>query len=180
MKVLKVFMIAITLTGCAHTFSGDELGTELEDIPEFESLVGSGILETTDSGISVEQSKAWLSFDDNYTVVGKDSCNALILTSTERSILAVAKCDEDNNYYICGRAPAKCFTNYKTKKSNSTLSLTKDLGFGEDDIRLVVDFYVNKIVYRIQGQTCLIGYPHGCIISGFNWVDEDIYTFIKQ
>ncbi len=74
MKVLKMFMIAITLTGCAHTFSGDELGTELEGIPEFESLVGSGILETTDSGISEEQSKAWLSFDDNYTVVGKDSC----------------------------------------------------------------------------------------------------------
>ena len=180
MTPLKIFLITIILTGCAHTFSGDQSGTELEDIPEFESLVGSSILETTGAGVTVKQTKAWLSFHGNYTVVGKGNCEALILTSIERPILAVAKCHEDNNYYICGRAPEKCHTSYETKKSDNTLSLTKDLGFGEDDIKLLVDFYIDKIVYRTQGQTCLIGYPHGCIISGFNWVDEDIYTFIKQ
>jgi len=180
MDILKISLITAMISGCAHTLSEGESGTELAGIPEFESLVGSGMLETTGAGVTTEQTKAWLSFNDNYTVVGKESCEALILTSTERPILAVAKCDEDNDYYICGRAPEKCHTYYETKESDSTLSLTKDLGFGEDDIKLLVDFYKDKIVYRIQGQTCLIGYPHGCIISGFSWVDEDIYTFVKQ
>ncbi len=184
MDILKVFFIFITiviitttsLTGCAHTFSKGEL----EDIPEFESLVGSGILESSGAGIKTVQTKAWLSFNDNYTVVGKRHCEALILTSTERPILAVAKCDKDNDYYICGRAPEECNIYYETKKSGNTLSLTKDLGFGDDDIKLLVDFHKNKIIYRIQGESCLIGYPHGCIIDGFSWVDEDIYTFVKQ
>lgn len=176
MKLLRTLFITITLSGCAHNFSG----AELDEIPKLESLVGTGMLETSNTGAQAEQTKAWLSFNDNYTVVGKGNCEALILTSTERPILAVAKCNEDNDYYICGRAPEECHTYYETKKSDSTLLLTKDLGFGEDDIKLLVDFYQDKIVYRIQEQTCFIGYPHGCIISGFSWVDKDIYTYVYK
>ena len=108
--------------------------------------------------------------------IGKQSCEALILTSIERPILSIAKCD-DNNYYICGRAPNECRINHETIRSGNTLSLTKDLVFGEDDIKLLVDFHKDKIVYRVQGKSCFIGYPHGCIIDGFSWVDEDIYSF---
>ena len=39
-------MIAITLTGCAHTFSD----SESKGIPEFETLVGSGTLEKVGGG----------------------------------------------------------------------------------------------------------------------------------
>lgn len=176
MTLFKIFLLAVTLSGCALTYSNGNSS----DIPDFESLVGRGTLETSGAGVIPENTEAWLSYNDNYTVVGKANCEALILTSTERPILAVAKCDKGNEYFICGRAPEECNIFYETKHSNNTLSLTKDLGFGEDDIKLLVDFHKDKIVYRIQGQSCLIGYPHGCIISGFSWVDEDIYTFIKQ
>ncbi len=176
MALFKVFLLAVTLSGCAHTYSN----SSLQDIPDFESLVGSGVLETSGAGVAPKKTEAWLSYKDNYTVVGEANCEALILTSIERPILAVAKCDGNNEYYICGRAPEECNIYYETKRSGNTLSLTKDLGFGEDDIKLLVDFHKDKILYQIQGQTCLIGYPHGCIISGFSWVDEDIYTFIKQ
>ena len=118
MDIIKIFLITAMISGCAHTLSEVESGAELAGIPEFESLVGSGMLETTGAGVTTEHTKAWVSFNDNYTVVGKERCEALILTSTERPILAVAKCDEDNDYYICGRAPEECHTYYETKKSS--------------------------------------------------------------
>lgn len=180
MHILITFLFIINLSGCTHNILGTNIENksflELEGIPNFESLVGSGTLEINSTGTKPEYSKAWLSFNDDYTVIGKGSCEALTLTSIKRPILAVAKCD-DNNYYICGRAPNECRINHETIRSGNTLSLTKDLGFGEDDIKLIVDFHKDKFVYRVQGKSCFIGYPHGCIIDGFSWVDEDIYSF---
>ena len=172
MALLRICIIAVTITGCAHSLSN----INSQDIPEFKHLIGSGTLEINSTGIKSEFSKAWLSFNKDYTVIGKQSCEALILTSIERPILAVAKCDDDN-YYICGRAPNECRINHETIQSGNTLSLTKDLGFGEDDIKLIVGFHKDKIVYRVQGKSCFIGYPHGCIIDGFSWIDEDTYSF---
>lgn len=171
MALLRIFFITLIITGCAHSISN----SNSQDIPNFKHLIGSGTLKTSGTGIKSEYSKAWLSFNNNYTVIGKQSCEALTLISIERPILAVAKCD--NNYYICGRAPDECRLNYETIQSGNTLSLTKDLGFGEDDIKLLVNFHKDKIVYRVQGKSCFIGYPHGCIIDGFSWVDEDIYSY---
>lgn len=55
MTPLKIFLITIILTGCTHTFSGDQSGTELEDIPEFESLVGSGTLYKTGRVLKIKR-----------------------------------------------------------------------------------------------------------------------------
>ena len=66
MKVLKIFMIAITLTGCAHTFSD----SESKGIPKFESLVGSGTLEVIEPGYETSHVQASLSINENYKVIG--------------------------------------------------------------------------------------------------------------
>ncbi|MFT6329432.1 MAG: hypothetical protein ACJAYN_001364 [Bermanella sp.] len=176
MKVLKMFMIAITLTGCAHTFSGDELGTELEDIPEFESLVGSGILHQYGPSIENTKNKALLSFKKNFSVASRSDCEALVLTSMSEIVLTVAKCDEKPGYEICGKADNECIIEFKTKKTGNALHLINDGQYVDDDIRHTVKFYNDKIIYQIQEESCLISYPHGCIINGFSWVDQ--YTYI--
>lgn len=67
---------------------------------------------------------------------------------------------------------------FETDKSGSSLSLVND-SYG-DETKFRVDFHKGKIIYRIQGETCLLGYPHGCIFDGFGWVDQDIYTYIYK
>ena len=79
MTPLKIFLITIILTGCAHTFSGDGSGTELEDIPEFESLVGSGTLYKTGASIKDKKIEATLSLNNDYVVNGLQDCKALSL-----------------------------------------------------------------------------------------------------
>ena len=176
MKVLKMFMIAITLTGCAHTFSGDELGTELEGIPEFESLVGSGTLYKSGPSIEDKKNEATLSLNNDYIVSDLQDCKALSLTTSDGPVLNLAACGENKEYVVCGRALAECTVYFETYKSDNTLTLTKDKG--GDDVRFLVEFHIDKIIYRIQAETCLIPYPHGCIIDGFGWRDRYTYTYV--
>jgi hypothetical protein len=177
MIVLKMFMIAITLTGCAHTFSGDELGTELEGIPEFESLVGIGTLEVIEPGYDTSHVQASLSINENYNVIGRNGCKALIINTDLETVLAVAQCPDSDadEYLICADEPNECEIYFETKHGGNSLTLIKDWGWGYDETRRRVEFYPNKVVYRIQSESCLIPYPHGCIIDGIGWVD--LYTY---
>jgi hypothetical protein len=181
MDILKVFFIFITtatiistLTGCAHTFSEGEL----EDIPAFESLVGSGTLYKTGPSIEDKKIEAILSLNKDYLVSGQKNCKALSLATSEGPVLNVAVCGEDRKYIICGRSIAECTIYFETSKSHNTLSLTKDKG--GDDVKFLIEFHDDKMVYRIQGETCLIPYPHGCIIDGFGWRDRYTYTYVYK
>jgi len=178
MKLLKIFIIAITLTGCAHTFSD----SESKGIPAFESLVGSGILHQYGPSFEDKKSKALLSFKKNFTVASRSNCEALVLTSMSEIVLTVAKCDEKSGYEICGEADKECIIEFKTKKTGNTLHLINDGQYVDDDIRHIVKFDDDKIIYQIQEESCLIPYPHGCIINGFSWVDQYtyIYTFSQN
>ena len=176
MKLLKIFIIAITLTGCAHTFSD----SESKGIPAFESLVGSGILHQHGPSIEDKKSKALLSFKKNFTVASRNNCEALVLTSMSEIVLTVAKCDEKSGYEICGKADNECIIEFKTKKTGNALHLINDGQYVDDDIRHVVKFDDDKIIYQIQEESCLIPYPHGCIINGFSWVDEYTCTYVYK
>ena len=176
MKLLKIFIIAITLTGCAHTFSD----SESKGIPAFESLVGSGTLETIEPGYDTSHVQASLSINENYKVVGRNDCKALIINTDIETVLAVAQCaDSDGDeYLICADEPNECEIYFKTKQDGRSLTLIKDWGWGYDETRRLVEFYPNKVVYKIQSESCLIPYPHGCIIDGFSWVDSYTYNYI--
>lgn len=178
MELLKIFIIAITLTGCAHTFSD----SESKGIPEFESLVGSGTLETIEAGYDTSHVQASSSINENYKVVGRNGCKALIINTDIEIVLAVAQCvDSDGDeYLICADEPNECEIYFETEQYGSSLTLIKDWGWGYDEIRRLVEFHTNKVVYKIQLESCLVPYPHGCIIDGFGWVDLDIYTYIYK
>ncbi len=174
MKVLKMFMIAITLTGCAHTFSD----SESKGIPEFETLVGSGTLETIGVGVETRLTEAWITVSDTETIINRKGCEVLMLKSTSELVIKIARCADTQEYIICGGDDSECVIDFKTNKSGNTLSLIND--YRSDEVRHIVNFHQDSVVYRIQLESCLISYPHGCIIDGFNWVDLDTYTFIKH
>jgi hypothetical protein len=174
MDILKILFISISLTGCAHTFSD----SEPKDIPEFESLVGSGILEKFGAGIETTPTEAWISVSDNETIPNRKGCKVLMLKSTDELVIKIAHCADKQEYIICGGDDSECVIDFKTKKSGSTLSLIND--YRSDEVRHVVNFHQDSIIYRIQLESCLIPYPHGCIIDGFSWTDLDTYTFRKH
>ena len=89
MELLKTLLITITLTGCAHDFSG----TEVEDIPKFESLVGSGMLDIFGSIIEFESISASIILNENYTVKEIGNCTAFTITTPEEPVLSVASCE---------------------------------------------------------------------------------------
>jgi len=178
MTPLKIFLITIILTGCTHTFFGDESGTELEDIPEFKSLVGSGTLYKTGASIEDKKIEATLSLNNDYVVSGLKDCKALSLATSEGPVLNLAICGENKEYIFCGRSIAECTVYFETSKSDNTLSLTKDKG--GDDVKFLVEFLTDKIIYRVQAETCLIPYPHGCIIDGFDWRDRYTYKYVHN
>ena len=184
MELLKILLITAMISGCAHTFSEGALDskpeTELEGIPEFESLVGSGTLETIEPGYDTNYVQASLSINEDYQVVGKNGCKALIINTNDKPILSVAQCDGDDEYLICTDEPDECKIYFETKQNGSSLTLIKDWGWGHDETRRVVEFHTNKVVYRIQGESCLIPYPHGCIIDGFSWVDSYTYNYVYK
>ena len=175
MTLFKIFLLAVTLSGCAHTYSNGNSS----DIPDFESLVGSGTLDISGRIIESESIDASIVLNDNYTVKGLGRCSAITLTTAINPELSIALCEGGEKYIFCGNKLDNCASDFKTKKSGATLSLIRDLGFGDDETRFLVEFQPNKIIYRIQSEDCLIGYPHGCIIDGFNWIDSEtyIYTF---
>lgn len=174
MDILKILLITISLTGCAHTFSD----SELENIPDFESLVGNGTLHQHGPSIEDKKENATLSLKKDFKVSGRSRCEALTLTSMEETILTVAKCSEKTGYEICGRAEKECIIEFDTEKTGSSLFLINDGEYVDEDVRHIVNFHKNKIEYKIQGQSCLIPYPHGCIIDGFSWVDRYTYSYI--
>ena len=174
MKVLKIFMIAITLTGCAHTFSEEDSG----GIPEFKSLVGSGSLYKTGASIENKKIEATLSLNNDYVVTGLQDRKALSLVTSEGPVLNLAICGENKEYIFCGRSIAEWTVYFKTSKSDNTLSLTKDKG--GDDVKFLIEFQTDKIIYRVQAETCLIPYPHGCIIDGFDWRDRYTYKYVHN
>ena len=173
MALFKVFLLAVTLSGCAHTYSN----SSLQDIPDFESLVGSGVLETSGTTIETQSIEASIQLNENFTVEGSGICTAFTLTTPEEPVLSIALCNEGSKYIFCGNKLDNCASDFKTENSGTSLSLIRDLGFGYDEKRFLVEFHRNKIIYRIQGETCLIGYPHGCIIDGFSWVDSKTYIY---
>lgn len=182
MDILKILLITAMISGCAHTFSEGESEAELEEIPEFKSLVGNGVLHQHGPSIEDKKTEAIFSFNENFNVAGRESCEAVILTSMNETFLTVAKCRGEFGYEICGRAEKKCIVEFDTKKTGNTLYLINDGEYVDDDVRHTVEFFTDKIVYKIQEESCLIPYPHGCIINGFNWVDQYtyIYTFSKN
>lgn len=175
MTLFKIFLLAVTLSGCAHTYSN----SNSPDIPDFESLVGSGTLNIFGRIIESESIDASILFNENYLVNERGNCTAFTLTTPKEPILSIALCEGGSKYIFCGDYLNNCTSSFKTKKSGNSLSLIRDLGFGDDETRFLVEFQPNKIIYRIQSEDCLIGYPHGCIIDGFNWIDSEtyIYTF---
>lgn len=173
MALFKVFLLAVALSGCAHTYSN----SSLQDIPDFESLVGSGVLETIEPGYDTDYDQASLTINERYHVVGRHDCKALIINTNKETILSVAQCGGRDEFYICANEPDECNIYFKTKKNGSSLILVKDWGWGHDETRRVVEFHNDKVVYRIQDENCLIGYPHGCIIDGFSWVDSYTYNY---
>lgn len=175
MVLFKIILFAVTLSGCAHIFSNGSS----PDIPDFKSLVGSGTLNISGRIIESESIDASIFLNGNYTVKGLGRCSAITLTTAINPELSIALCESGEKYIFCGNKLDNCASDFKTKKSGATLSLIRDLGFWYDKTRFLVEFKSNKIIYRIQGEDCLIGYPHGCIIDGFNWVDSEtyIYTF---
>ena len=177
MDIFKIFLITAMISGCAHTLSEGES----EGIPRFESLVGNGTLDIFGSIIETESINASILFNENYTVKGRGTCTAFTLTTPEEPLLSIALCDGGSKYIFCGDYLDNCTSSFKTRKSGNSLSLIRDLGFPDDETRFLVEFHPNKIIYKIQSEDCLIGYPHGCIIDGFNWIDSEtyIYTFHK-
>ncbi len=178
MDILKIFLITAMISGCAHTLSEVESGAELAGIPEFESLVGSGTLYKTGPSIEDEEIEATLSLNKEYIVSGQQDCKALSLATLEGPVLNLAVCGENKKHIICGRSIAECTEYFETYKSDNTLSLKKDKG--GDDVKFVVEFHTDKLIYRIQAETCLIPYPHGCIIDGFGWRDRYTYTYLYK
>ena len=172
MALFKIFLLAMTLSGCAHTYSN----SNSPDIPDFESLAGSGILNKTGPSIEDKNIEATLSLNTNYIVLDRENCKALSLNTLEGPVLNLAVCGEDQKHVICGRSISECTEYFETSRSGNTLSLTKDKG--GDDVRLFVEFHYDKLIYRVQGETCLIPYPHGCIIDGFGWRDRYTYTYL--
>ena len=180
MDILKTFVITACLfaaiSGCAHDF----INRTSSDIPEFESLAGTGTLAVSETTLASESFNASLYINENYTVEGIGNCKAFTISTPVEAILSVALCADDSKYVFCGSRLNNCVSDFKTKRSGSSLSLIRDLGFGDDETRFLIEFLPNKIIYRIQGETCLIGYPHGCIIDGFSWVDEYTYTYVYK
>ena len=180
MDILKILLMSAMISGCSHTLSEDQSGAELAGIPEFESLVGNGMLEIFGSIIESESISASIILNENYTVKEIGNCTAFTITTLEKPVLSVASCEGGSKYIFCGNSLNNCANHFKTRKSGNSLSLIKDLGFGYDKTRFLVEFSPNKIIYRIQGEDCLIGYPHGCIIDGFKWLDEEVYTYVYR
>lgn len=179
MELLKIFLITAMITGCAHNFSNSEseaeLEPELENIPKFESLVGNGTLEINGIIIETVQTKAWLTVNEYEIIPGWGSCETFMLNSKDELLVKIAYCGEKQEYIMCAGDASECIIDFDTDKSGSSLSLVND-SHG-DETRFLVEFYTDKIIYRIQSETCLIGYPHGCIIDGFNWIDSETYTY---
>ena len=171
---LAIITIFFTATGCTSIRSGEIS----QDIPDFESLVSRGTLNKTGPSIEDKSTEATLSLNTNYIVFDRESCKALSLNTLEGSVLNLAVCGEDQKHVICGRSISECTEYFETSRSGNTLSLTKDKG--GDDVRLFVEFHFDKLIYRVQGETCLIPYPHGCIIDGFGWRDRYIYTYLYK
>jgi hypothetical protein len=166
-----LFTIIIATTGCAHTL----LEGELEGISDFKSLVGNGMLEVRGTTIETVQAKAWITVNDNEVILDKESCESFMLNSRDELLVKIAHCGEKQEYIMCAGNVSECIIDFETEKSGSSLSLVND-SHG-DETRFLVEFHPNKITYRIQGEDCLIGYPHGCIIDGFKWLDEKVYTY---
>lgn len=173
MKPLKIILFFIAITSCSQL----PLKNSTQNIPRFNSLLSSGVLESVELGYKTNYVQASISINENYQVTGKNNCKAIIIHSNEENILAVAKCGDRDKYYLCANEPDKCKIYFETKQNDNSLILIKDWGWGYDKTRRIVEFHANKVVYRIQGESCLIGYPHGCIINGFSWIDEHIYTY---
>lgn len=47
-------------------------------------------------------------------------------------------------------------------------------------MKFLIEFQTDKIIYRVQAETCLITYPHGCIIDGFDWRDRYTYKYVHN
>ena len=83
---MYICMIAITLAGCAHTFSD----SESKGMPEFESLVGSGTLEIIGVGVEARRTEAWATVSDNETIPNRKGCKVLMLKSTGELVMKIA------------------------------------------------------------------------------------------
>jgi len=174
MALLKIFLLAATLSGCAHTYSNGNS----HEIPDFESLIGSGTLEKSGTTIETVHSKAWITVNENEVISDRGSCKSFMLNSKDELVIKIAHCTEGQEYFMCGGDGPECIIDFDTEKSGNSLSLIND--YISDEVRHVVEFHQDIIVYRIQLESCLIPYPHGCIIDGFNWVDLETYTFTKN
>jgi len=124
------------------------------------------------------QAEAWRTVNDNEVIPDKESCESFILNSKDELLVKIARCGEEQEYIMCAGDASECIIDFETKKSGNSLALVTDSH--SDETRFLVEFHPNKIIYRIQGETCLLGYPHGCFFDGFDWVDEDIYTYLYK
>jgi hypothetical protein len=162
----------------------------LKEIPDFESLVAEGSLNQLSYGSESNDMTAELTYRLNYEVEGQTDCHALVLSapdlvtylpdyelSPQGGAVAIAICGEEKRYYICSWVSEPCSTYFKTKKSKAVLSLHVDRGWGDDELRFRVEYYDDKLIFRVQDESCLIPYPHGCLIDGFGWEDWFVFTF---
>jgi len=167
--VIVSFLVLVSL-GLVYFLS--EYDDNDSTIPNLQSYAGKGGLLHNEDGVSTQLD----SFIEYFAELpGGKKCEGFLLSSTEdASILAVTHCKPDV-YVLCSGGFQYCANGKYTKKSNNIIQYISDFSGS----RYRVEFLSNEIIFKIQEPDCLIPYPHGCIVTGWEWEDLAVYRFTK-
>jgi len=147
--------------------------------PDFHSMVGTGSVNIFDHDLpKADQHKtvnASVTTVNHIAITGMKNCSGITLKTDQESIVTVGSCDA-GKVFICPAGQENCnnenFT--PTKLDDSVVHMRVD------DYNYRIEVKENQLIYRIQEKSCLIPYPHGCLVNGPGWNDLVVYTFKKQ
>ncbi len=146
------------------------------NMPYFDAMVGGGHLKRTDPMVEAPSVEKASLKKKTKTVVfdGVTFSHFLSLETESKAIVAIAY--ESKRFLLCSGGVENCITGYKKRiKQEGENKLIMYSSFSSR--RYMVELYEDVFFYRIQVKNCLIGYPHGCLIHGFSWLDDYIYEF---
>lgn len=144
-------------------------------ISNFNAVIGKGKVTKTSPLTQPLINNAYLLSKKNIKIKNENSCDVISLDLESNAIVAVATCGL-GKLFLCPGGIGKCDNKYlgSAKLVNSNKVVMRS-SFSRR--RYIVEFYKDKLIYRIQDKNCFIKYPHGCLIYGFGWHDQFTYVF---
>jgi len=176
----------ITLIICLFSlqvFASSSKGT----LPSFKSLEGNwtySVSWLSEAYGDNNNGDVHINFIKSYPLKNETDCKAITINIVGEELLSgVVRCS-NNKYFLCSGHIDECGLpmnirgnefNNETELNDTTLMVHPEY----KEIRYVLEFNVDKLIYRYQRKNCFISSPHGCLIDAFSWHDIGVYEINK-